>query len=78
MEFVDSLTCCKVIKRWLKNNQQKIQQRKFPRQPDLLSAMNLLNGRLSKGQVKHRLRKKLQEEECAVRVTEALGHQGSV
>lgn len=39
--------------------------------------MNLLNSRLSKGQVKHRLRKKLQEEECAVRVTEALGHQGS-
>lgn len=40
--------------------------------------MNLLNSRLSKGQVKHRLRKKLQEEECAARVTEALGHQGSV
>jgi len=50
---------------------------KFPKQPDLLSAMNLLNSRLSKGQVKHRLRKKPQEE-CAVRVTEALGHQGRV
>lgn len=39
--------------------------------------MNLLNSRLSKGQVKYRLRKKLQEEECAVRFTEALGHRGS-
>lgn len=40
--------------------------------------MNLLQSRLSKDQVKHRLSKRLQEEECAVRVTEALGHQGRV